>query len=33
LIDVTKLFISLKHLARNDADDGSVVDGRNAGEK
>lgn len=33
LVDVTRLFKSLRALVRNDADDGSVVDGRNAGER
>lgn len=32
IIDVTKLFKALYSLNRNDADDGSVVDGCNAGE-
>ena len=32
LVDVTKLFIALKNVKQNDADDGSVVDGGNAGD-
>lgn len=33
IIDVKRLFSALKKSARNDADDGTVVDGGNAGEK
>ncbi len=33
IVDVVKLFVALKNSVQNDADDGSVVDGGNAGEK
>lgn len=32
IVDVTRLFKNLKQLKRNDSDDGSVIDGQNAGE-
>ncbi len=33
IVDISHLFIALKTSVRNDVDDGSVVDGGNAGEK